>query len=93
MDTAAEKERRDENESAAKSHGRDNVAKAASAFDGILSGQDVPFGERSNCYVISDTLIVLEAPADAEIYSTDGDVHAICDIVGQPQYSEVPTPQ
>ncbi|MCH7626411.1 MAG: hypothetical protein IIC83_10845, partial [Chloroflexi bacterium] len=70
-------------------HSRDNVAKSAQAFEGILAGSDVPFGERSNCYPISDTLIVLEADDGAEIYSTDGDVHAICEILGKDAYVEV----
>ena len=69
---------------------RANVAKAAEAFGDILAGRDVPFGERSNCYPISDTLIALEANADAEIYSTDGDYHVICEILGRILYSEQP---
>jgi len=76
--------------SKAKDHNRTNVAKAAEAFEGILEGQDTPFGERSNCYPISDTLIVLEAPSDSEIYSTDGDVHIICEILGRHRYREIP---
>lgn len=74
--------------SAASTCSRPNVAKAAEAFDRILSGQDTPFGERS-CYRVADVLIVLEAPSDAEIYSTDGDVHAICGIIGKLLYAEV----
>ncbi len=74
----------------AKNHDRINVAKAANAFENILAGRDVPFGERSNCYPISDTLIALEAPDGAEIYSTDGDVHIICEILKKPLYTETP---
>ena len=65
-------------------HSRIGVAKSAQMFDAILEGQDVPFGER-NCYLISDTMIVLEAPCEAEVYSTDGDIHAICEILGKLQ--------
>ncbi|MCI0441517.1 MAG: hypothetical protein L0177_20635 [Chloroflexi bacterium] len=73
----------------ASGHRRRNVNRAAKAFDRILDGSDTPYGERANCYAISDTLIVLEAPNDAEIYSTDGDVHAICEILGKPVHVEV----
>lgn len=69
---------------------RANVAKAAEAFGEILADRDVPFGERSNCYPISDTLIALEANADAEIYSSDGDYRVICEILGRILYSEQP---
>lgn len=66
-----------------KQSNRDNVVSAANAFEGILAGDDVPYGEKSNCYRISDTLIALEAPDEAEIYSTDGDVKIICEILGK----------
>ena len=69
---------------------RKNVAAAAAALHAILTGTDVPFGERSNCYSISDTMIVLESPPDSEVYSTDGDVHAICEILRKTIYSEEP---
>lgn len=69
---------------------RTNVREAAELLDAILNGTESPFGIQ-NCYTISDTLIVLEAPSEAEIYSTDGDIHAICEILGKSQYSETPT--
>lgn len=75
--------------SAARSCSRSNVHEAAKLFDAILNGTESPFGMQ-NCYTISDTLIVLEAPSEAEVYSTDGDVHAICEILGKSQYTEVP---
>lgn len=70
------------------SSSRANVVKAAKLFDNILNGRDVPFGIQ-NCYVISDTLIVLEAFSEAYVYSTDGDIHVICEIIGNRRYSEV----
>ncbi|MGB2798915.1 MAG: hypothetical protein WBC82_03620 [Dehalococcoidia bacterium] len=73
----------------ARSCPRNNVCEAAGLFETILNGTESPFGIR-NCYTISDTLIVLEAPSEAEVYSTDGDIHAICDIVGKCKYSETP---
>jgi len=77
--------------SAARSHTRVGLANAADVLDATLSGRDEPFGQR-NCYRVSDTVIVMEAPADAEIYSTDGDIHEICRIMGRSRYSEtVPT--
>ncbi|MBI2303168.1 MAG: hypothetical protein HYU86_00275 [Chloroflexi bacterium] len=75
----------------ARSHPRPNVASAAEAFRRIIAGEEVPFGERSNCYAIADTLIVLEAPPDALVYSADGDVHVICDIFSRARYTEVGT--
>ncbi len=69
---------------------RKNVVSAANAFERILSGKDIPFGERSNCYRIADTLIALESPDDAEIYSTDGDVKSICEILGKDIYEDSP---
>ncbi len=74
--------------SSADHYDRPNLARAAKAFTEILSGKDVPFGERSNCYPISDALIVLEAPSDVAIYSTDGDVHDLCEILDKQRYIE-----
>lgn len=68
---------------------RSNVREAADLFDAILNGIASPFGMR-NCYSISDTLIVLEAPAEAEVYSIDGDIHAICKLLSRSKYSETP---
>ena len=68
---------------------RTNVSEAAELLDAILNGTESPFGIQ-NCYTISDALIVLEAPSEAEIYSTDGDIHAICEILDKSQYSETP---
>ncbi len=67
----------------AKQSDRSNVVSAANAFEDILAGEDVPYGERSNCYRISDILIALEAPDEAEICSTDADVRVICEILGK----------
>lgn len=67
---------------------RTNVLEAAELLDAILDGTESPFGMQ-NCYTISDTLIVLEAPSEAEIYSTDGDIHAICEILDKSKYSEM----
>ena len=67
---------------------RENVVSAANAFERILGGDDVPFGEGSNCYRIADTLIALESPDDAEIYSTDGDIRAICEVIGKDIYAQ-----
>ena len=64
-------------------HERTNVRRAAQALTSILADDDVPFGERSNCPAISDALIVLEAPSEAAIYTTDGDVKAICAVLGR----------
>jgi len=75
--------------SEASGHNRKNITKAAQALRGILDGKDVPYGERGNCYTISDTLIVLEAPDESEVYSTDGDVAALCQILGQPLFTSV----
>ena len=69
---------------------RTNVREAAELIDAILNGTESPFGMR-NCYTISDTLIVLEAPPEAEVYSTDGDIHAICKILGKNKYSNAAT--
>ena len=74
--------------SAAHAYPRTNVLKAAELLDAILDGTESPFG-RNNCYTISDTLIVLEAHSEAEVYSTDGDIHAICEILDKSKYSEV----
>ena len=71
---------------------RRNVRRAGGVFEKILDGSEEPFGERSNCYTIADTLIVLESPQDSEIYSTDGDVATICDILGRRSYQEKPVP-
>lgn len=68
---------------------RTNVSEAAELLDAILNGTESPFGMR-NCCTISDTLIVLEVPSEAEIYSTDGDIHAICEILDKNQCSETP---
>jgi hypothetical protein len=65
-----------------------NVSKAAVLFGTILNGTESPFGIR-NCYTISDTLIVLEAPSEAEVYSTDSDVQIICEILDQCKYDEI----
>lgn len=73
--------------SVAKNHSNGDVARAASAFEAILAGTATPFGERS-CYPISDTLIVLESPPGSSIYSTDGDVHDIGQILGRRLHSE-----
>ena len=62
---------------------RRNVLRSAQALSDILNGNDVPYGERSNCYVIADTMIVLESPELCEMYTTDGDVIAICEILGR----------
>lgn len=69
---------------------RTNVAEAGKVLDAIVQGRDQPFGVQ-NCSTISDTLIVLEAHPRAKIYSTDGDIHAICDILGRLRYSEEET--
>ena len=68
------------------------MVSAANAFKRILAGEDVPFGERSNCYRIADTLIALESPDDAEIYSTDGDIWALCEILGKDIYAQAANP-
>jgi len=70
-------------------HSDSGVAKAADAFKAILEGKAVPFGERS-CYQLGDTLIVLEAPPESDIYSSDGSIHAICKILGRSQHKEKP---
>lgn len=75
--------------SAAHACPRTNVLKAAELLDAILDGTESPLGMQ-NCYTISDTLIVLEAPSETEVYSTDGDVHTICEILGKSQYTETP---
>ena len=74
--------------SSIKEHERDNVKRAAKALTSILEDDDVPFGERSNCPTISDALIVLEAPSEAPIYTTDGDVKAICAALSHKIYNE-----
>ena len=79
--------------SAAANHQRSNIASAAKAFISILSSDDVPFGERSNCYRISNTLIALEAPADAVNYSSDSDMGIICEILGRALHVETSVPQ
>lgn len=66
---------------------RNNVRKATQLFEAILNGIESPFGIQ-NCCTISDVLIVLEAPSEAAVYSTDADVHAICEILGKFKYSE-----
>ena len=72
-------------------HERANVRKAAQALTSILEDDDVPFGERSNCPSISDALIVLEAPSESPIYTTDGDVKAICAVFGRKTYKDDPS--
>lgn len=73
---------------ASKENTRENVGNAGEAIEGILGGTDVPFGERSNCYAIADTMIVLECPIEAEIYSTDGDVREISNILNRKLFAE-----
>ena len=75
---------------AAKDSRRENVRRAGEALGKIIRGEDVPFGERSNCYSIADTMIVLESRSDAEVYSTDGDVASVCEIIGRRRYNESP---
>ena len=65
-----------------------NVQRAGKALGSILHGTDSPFGERSNCYWIADTMIVLESHPDAMVYSTDSDVVVICGILGRHSYEE-----
>ena len=67
---------------------RSNVNRAAAALEGILNGSDVPFGERSNCYAIADIMIVLESNLGSEVYSSDGDVATICELMGRRRYQE-----
>ena len=74
--------------SAARACPRINVSKAAELLDAILNGTESPFGMQ-NSYIISDVLIVLEAPSEAEIYSTDGDIHTICEILNKSKCSEI----
>lgn len=66
----------------------DNVRRAGKALEAILRGADSPFGERSNCYWIADTMIVLESHPDAMVYSADSDIAAICEILGRNSYEE-----
>lgn len=73
---------------ASKNNPRENVDKAGQALQAIISGLDVPFGERGNCYRIADTLIVFESRQDSEVYSTDGDIRAICELLGREMYAE-----
>ena len=73
-----------------RSSSRQNVCAAGEALGNILNGSDVPYGQRSNCYTISDTMIVLESHPDAEIYSMDGDIMNICELLGKPKYTENP---
>lgn len=75
--------------STASGHSNSSIADAAKAFQAILEGRDVPFGERS-CYRLGDTLIVLEAPSESDIYSSDGHIHAICEILGRSWHKEEP---
>ena len=65
-----------------------NVQKAGKALEAILHGTDSPFGERPNCYLIADTMIVLESHPDAMVYSKDSDIAAICGILGRNSYEE-----
>ena len=69
---------------------RENVHKAGQALDHILKDLDSPYGERSNCYLIADTMIVLESRIDSKMYSKDRDVQEICEILGRLSYTEVP---
>lgn len=73
----------------AKQSKQPRVVRSGDALDKILRGLESPFGERSNCYVISDALIAHEAPPDAEIYSTDADISAISVILGRKVHQEV----
>ena len=66
----------------------ENVRKAGQALENILDGLDSPYGERSNCYLIADTMIVLESRSDSEVYSKDGDVREICGLLGRRSYME-----
>lgn len=45
------------------------LREARAALQKVLAGTDVPFG--TNCYVLADTIIALEAPDDAPIYTTN----------------------
>ena len=72
-----------------KESNRRNIRRAATALENILSGAETPFGERSNCYAITDTMIVLESLADSQVYSTDGDVEIICQVIGRRKYQEM----
>lgn len=65
-----------------------NVRRAGEALGKILNGSETPFGERSNCYPIADTLIVLESREDSAIYSNDRDYEQICKLVGRCKYGE-----
>lgn len=75
--------------STASGHSNSGIAEAAEAFQAILEGRDVPFGERS-CYRLGDTLIVLEASSESDIYSSDGDIRDICEILGRSLHKEEP---
>ena len=70
-------------------HSRSGVAEAAKAFQAILEGRELPFGERS-CYRLGDTLIVLKANSAFDMYSSDGDICSICEILGRSLHEEAP---
>lgn len=64
---------------------RQSLIDASDLLKSILAKQDVPYGE-TNCYKISDLLIVLESPEACEIYSFDKDIYEICVIFNRPCY-------
>jgi hypothetical protein len=47
---------------------------------------------QGNCWPLGDTIIALEAPQDAEIYTTDAHYRVICPIVGRSLFKEKPIP-
>ncbi len=44
---------------------------------------------QKNCWPLGDTIIALEAPVEAAIYTTDHHYELICDIVGRVRYREL----
>ncbi len=68
-------------------HEREGVDNAAKAFQKVIVDKQTPFNERF-CYKLGDTLIILEASDESNIYSSDGDVVAIAVIVGKNLHRE-----
>jgi hypothetical protein len=76
-------------EAAQRSRGESRKPAMASAVERVVSEQPVDWQKakgQQNCWPIGDTIIALEAPADAAIYTTDHHFEVICPIVGRYLY-------
>jgi hypothetical protein len=65
--------------------------KTAEALGRVFDRQPVDWNTakgQQNCWPVGDTIIALEAPEDAEIYTTDRHYDVICPVVGRLLYQE-----